>query len=136
MEFVASHSSEADQLLPLLHWVTQRHGHVPPSLVPEIAEALNISRADVHGVISFYDDYGYESIAAEVQVCGAEACQALGCEDLIRQVRRHVSGDVHVREVYCLGNCTVGPNVRIGERIMGRATLERVAQALEALDAD
>jgi formate dehydrogenase subunit gamma len=67
-----------------------------------------------------------------VEVCAAEACQALGCRSLLAQIAEELGESAAVKEVFCLGNCTVGPSVRIGDKVLGRATLERVRAALQA----
>ncbi len=134
-EFVENHPCGADQLLPLLHRVQQEHGCVPRESMATIAAALNVSRAEVFGVVSFYEDFVVEPRGAEVQVCGAEACQALGCRTLLSEVRKRLVPGIGVREIFCLGNCAAGPSVRIGDRVLGHATLDTIRAALDTLDA-
>lgn len=128
-EFVAEQNAAADRLLPLLHRVQEAHGCIPETAMADIAQALNVSRAEVFGVVSFYDDFLLEPRNSEVQICGAEACQALGCKALLAEARGQLA-DVHVREVFCLGNCAVGPSARVGDRVIGRATLAGIRAAL------
>ncbi len=99
-----------------------------------IAQLLNISRAEVFGVVSFYDDFVLEPEGVLVAICGAEACQALGCRELLAQAEQELPPEVRVKEVFCLGNCASGPSARIGDRVLGRATMATVAQALEVLE--
>ena len=123
----AAHQQSAQtQLLPLLHAITQRYGHIDEVHVRALAQALNLSRAEVFGVVTFYQDFSL--IAAPVpciEVCAAEACQARGANALLHATQ----GQPEVRAVYCLGNCTAGPSVRVGDRVLGKVTIE----ALRAL---
>ena len=117
-EFAHANPTTADQLLPLLHCVRSVYGCIPASALDEIAQFLNISRADVFGVVSFYDDF-------------EGACQALGCRRLLAQATENPVTKALVKEVFCLGNCASGPSVRIGDRVFGRATLSVIVDALE-----
>lgn len=134
--FGKSNPLTSDQLLPLLHVVQQAHGCISNDALALIAETLNISRAEVFGVVSFYEDFLTELLGATVEICGAEACQALGCRSLITEATARFGAKVTVKEVFCLGNCTVGPSARIGDRVIGRATLRRIEVALEHSKAD
>ena len=133
-EFGAAHPTTADQLLPLLHYVQAVHGCIPTQAMPEIALLLNVSRADVFGVVTFYDDFDVKPQRLEVAVCGAEACQALGCRSLIAEARRELEPRVRVKEVFCLGNCASGPSARIDEHVLGRVTLSGIKAALDAAE--
>ena len=133
-EFADGHATTGDQLLPLLHFVQAAHGCVPEKVIADIAQLLNISRAEVFGVVSFYDDFVLEPTGPAVEICGGEACQALGCRQLLVEVREDLSPKVHVREVFCLGNCATGPSVRIGARVLGRAALPAIVAALDSLE--
>ena len=122
-------------LLPLLHAIQDRFGHIPPDSVPAIATALNLSRAEVHGVISFYHDFRTNPGGRHrVQICRAEACQAMGSRSLEAHARSSLGidfgettadGAVTLEPVYCLGNCACSPSVRIDERVHARVTTER-----------
>lgn len=127
------HLSERGPLLPILHDVVSELGYVADDDLPVIADVLNLSRADVHGVVTFYHDFRRTPPPAhQVQLCRAEACQAVGAEDLYASARAAYAGvtDVEIREVFCLGNCALGPSGLIDGRIHGRLTPERVADAL------
>ena len=128
-EFAESNPVTADQLLPLLHHVQQANGYIDAEAVALIGQTLNLSRAEVFGVVSFYDDFHSEPQTAMVEICGAEACQALGCRSLLAEVAARLGQDV-IKEVFCLGNCAVGPSARIGNRIIGRATTDDIEAAL------
>jgi formate dehydrogenase subunit gamma len=122
-------------LLPILHDVQAALGYVPKDAVPLIADQLNLSRADVHGVISFYHYYRTEKPGRHVlQLCRAEACQALGAAQLEEHAKRTLGIDFHgttddgavtLEAVYCLGNCALGPSAMLDDRVQGRVTPER-----------
>ena len=132
IEIVARHSGQEGPLLPILHDVQGRFGCVPPAAVPVIAEALNLSRAEVHGAISFYHDFRSAPAAGPVlKLCRAEACQARGAERVAAALEA-VEG-VIVEPVYCLGLCASGPSAMAGERVFGRldeAAAVRLARSL------
>jgi len=121
--------------LPILHRVRDTLGHIPADAVPVIAEGLQITRAEVHGVISFYHDFNTHPIGNHrLQICRAEACQARGSRALEEHARARLGIDYHqttpdgeftLEPVYCLGNCATGPSVRIGNHIHGRVGTER-----------
>jgi len=132
-------------LLPLLHAVQEEIGHVPDEAVPHIADALNLSRAEVHGVITFYHDYRRKPAGAHVvKLCRAEACQARGgaaievamAERLgVAMGNTRDDGRVTLEPVYCLGLCATGPNALIDDRPVSRidlAAVERIAAKVVA----
>lgn len=126
-------------LLPILHAIQDEIGYVPPEAVPTIAKALNLSRAEVHGVVTFYHHFRSERPGRHVlQMCRAEACQSMGAESLAAQARERLGIDFHettadgnltLEAVYCLGNCACSPAVLLDGEPHGRITAER----LEAL---
>jgi formate dehydrogenase subunit gamma len=123
--------------LPILHALQEEFGYVDPQAVPLIAEALNLSRAEVHGTISFYHDFRDAPPPARiVKLCRAEACQALGCETLVEALAREHGivvdapggeGRGVVETVYCLGNCALGPSALVEGELIGRADADRIA---------
>jgi formate dehydrogenase subunit gamma len=123
--------------LPILHALQEEFGYVDPKAVPLIADALNLSRADVHGTISFYHDFRTAPPPRRiVKLCRAEACQALGCEALVQDLARDhgivVDGqagshDAVVETVYCLGNCALGPSALVEGELIGRADADSIA---------
>jgi formate dehydrogenase subunit gamma len=140
-----SHRNTPGALLPILHEIQDALGYIPRDAVVRVAEALNLSRAEVHGVITYYHDFRSEPPARHVvQVCRAEACQSVGAEALIGQVRerlgcakqdRSADGRFSVEPVYCLGLCASGPSLMIDERLHARMTqekFERLASRMEA----
>ena len=122
-------------LLPILHAVQESLGFVPRDGVPLIARALNLSMAEVHGVLSFYHYFRKERGGAHVvHLCRAEACQALGSVGLEAHAKKALGIDFHgttadgaisLEPVYCLGNCALGPSVMIDEQLQGRVSPER-----------
>ncbi|MEO6248192.1 MAG: NAD(P)H-dependent oxidoreductase subunit E [Sphingomicrobium sp.] len=123
---ISRHDGRPGALLPILHDVQHELGHVAPELVPVIAEALNLSRAEVHGVISFYHDFrNTPATKPVVKLCRAEACQARGVEALVPQFED--DGRIEVETVYCLGLCASGPAAMVGERVIAR--LDKVSAA-------
>jgi formate dehydrogenase subunit gamma len=121
-------------LLPILHAIQDKLGYIPASTVPDIAQALNLSRAEVHGVISFYH-YFRETPPGKttVHLCRAESCQAKGAKALEAHVKNKLGIDYHetsadgkfsLEPVYCLGLCSVSPSMQIGEHLYGRANAE------------
>jgi formate dehydrogenase subunit gamma len=105
-------------LLPILHAIQDELGHVPPAVVADIAEALNLSRAEVHGVISYYHHFRSEAPKGPVvQVCRAEACQARGGEALWAHACSKAAGhEVTLEPVYCLGLCATAPAMSIDDK--------------------
>ena len=130
-------------LLPTLLAVQERVGHVSPGAMRMVAQAFNLSRAEVYGVVSFYGDLREAPVGDHVvQVCMAEACQAVGCRELMRHAEATLGtregqttadGGVHLESVYCLGNCALGPSVRIGDRVHGAVTPARFDTLLAQL---
>jgi formate dehydrogenase subunit gamma len=132
---VAALKHKPGALLPVLHGVQHALGYVPPAAVPVIAEALNLSRAEVHGVISFYH-YFRESPPGRhtLHMCRAEACQSMNQRGLEAHAKKRLGVDFHqttangafsFEPVYCLGNCACSPAVMVDGELYGRVTPER-----------
>jgi len=138
-----AHRDRPGALLPVLHAVQGALGHIPPAAVPIIARALNLSRAEVHGVIGFYRHFRSRAPGRHVvQVCRAEACQAVGALELEAHARRALGcgfhatsadGSVTLEPVYCLGNCACGPSLRVDDEIVGRVDARRFDELLAEL---
>lgn len=137
---IDAHRERPGALLPILHAVQDALGHVPPEALPMIAHALNITRAEVHGVVSFYPHFRSTPPGRHVvRICRAEACQALGARELERHARHTLGIDFHattddgaitLEPVYCLGNCACGPSVLVdADELHARVT----ADAFDAL---
>ena len=127
---IVQHTHLEGPLLPILHALQDAFGHVPESAGPLITEALNISRAELHGVISFYHDFRENPAGRHVlKICRAEACQAVGGDALAEATLRKLGIDWHgttangavtVEPVYCLGLCACGPAAMMDDKVMGR----------------
>ncbi|MCS6766485.1 MAG: formate dehydrogenase subunit gamma [Candidatus Protistobacter heckmanni] len=112
-------------MLPVLHGIQERLGHVPAEAVPLVSKALNVSRAEVHGVITYYHHFRqFQTGEHLVQICRAEACQARGAEALVEHAQQSLGcglhettadGAVTLEPTYCLGLCAIGPAVLIGK---------------------
>lgn len=135
---IARHRDTPGALLPLLHAIQDELGHIPPEVVPDIARALNLARAEVHGVITYYHHFRQTPPARHtVRVCCAEACQANGAESLAAHAQRHHDGEaLTVEPVYCLGLCASGPAVQVDEdHLHARMTPEKFDALVAALGA-
>ncbi|WP_284124287.1 NAD(P)H-dependent oxidoreductase subunit E [Parerythrobacter aestuarii] len=133
-EICAAHSGREGALLPILHEVQVEFGCVDETAERAIASALNLTRAEVHGVVSFYHDFrSAPDPRPEVQICRAEACQARGVEALVDGARAAAGERVRLKTVYCLGLCSVGPNARVGDAKHSRLDAERLARLIEGV---
>ncbi|AMN52832.1 hypothetical protein ACP90_10765 [Labrenzia sp. CP4] len=127
-------------LLPMLHGLQAEFGYVPQAAVELIAEALNLSKAEVHGVISFYHDFRKAPAGRHVvKICRAEACQAVGGEALGEAVLAKLGLDWHgttrngavtLEPVYCLGLCACAPAAMVDGKVIGRVTEDRMTRIL------
>ncbi len=143
---MAAHRERDGALLPALHAVQGEIGCIPPEAVPVIADELNLSRADVHGVISFYRDFRTEPPGRTVaRICRAEACQAVGAEELVAATVDRLGlavggtspdGALTLDEVFCLGNCALGPSVQLGSTVLGRMDAARLIDVLSGAASD
>ena len=137
---LAEHAGIEGPLLPILHAVQDTVGYISPAHVAQIARALNLSRAEVHGVVSFYHYFRTHEPGQHVlHVCRAEACQAMQGERTEQQAKRALgvdyggtSGDglFTLEAAYCLGNCAAAPSVMVDEKLYGRVTPERLTAIL------
>ncbi|WP_447554456.1 formate dehydrogenase subunit gamma [Vreelandella sp. EE22] len=130
-------------LLPILHALQDRFGFIPTDAVPLIADSLQQTRAEVHGVISFYHHFRTTPPGRHVvQICRAEACQSVGARALEAHVKARLGIDYHqttpdqeitLEAVYCLGNCACGPSIRVDDQVRGRVTPEAFDDLLDEL---
>jgi formate dehydrogenase subunit gamma len=122
--------------LPMLHDLQDQFGYIDDAVIPLMADALNISKAEALGVLSFYHDFRREPTEGKVlKLCRAESCQSMGCEDLVSHLEaRHAisvdAGDagarLHVETVYCLGNCALSPAALLDGEPVGRLDRDRI----------
>jgi formate dehydrogenase subunit gamma len=134
-DIAAAHKDVPGGLLPALHAIQDEFGHVPPEGVPAIAGAFNLSRAEVHGVITYYHHFRSTPPAGQVvQICRAEACKAMGADALVAHAEQRLGcsmhghsadGKVTLEPVYCLGLCAQSPSLMIGEELHARVTPQR-----------
>lgn len=123
-----------DELLEILHAVQHENGFLSDAALRTIAHSLNVSRAEVHGVVSFYHDYKREKQASQtIKICRAEACQALGANNLIAEAEKAFGvklgkggTEVGLEAAYCLGNCALSPAVMIENNLYGRVDIAKL----------
>lgn len=131
-DIIATHAGREGPLLPILHDVQARFGEVSESSIRVIAKALNLTRAEVHGVVSFYHDFHEHADARPVlKLCRSEACQARGVEALAAGLPD--DDRVKVETIYCLGLCSVGPNAMAAGKVYARLDAPKLAALMESL---
>jgi formate dehydrogenase subunit gamma len=129
---LAAHATREGALLPILHDIQAVLGHVPEAVIPAIAHALNVSRAEVHGVISFYHDFHVEPHTRPViKLCRSESCQARGVDALAQALEGETR--VSIEPIYCLGLCTVGPNAMVGNTLHARLDAAKLSALVESV---
>ena len=130
---IAAHAGRKGALLPILHDLQHAYGCIDAAAEKAVALALNLSRAEVHGVVSFYHDFTEaHDPRPVVELCRAEACKARGVEALVAAAEAAAGERVNLKEVYCLGLCSMGPSARIGGAIyagLDEAELVRLVKA-------
>ena len=133
---VADHKDREGPLLPIMHDVQAEFGCIDAGAEAVIAHALNLSRAEVHGVVSFYHDFRSQADPRpEVQICRAEACQSRGVEAMIEAAEAAAFANgverVRLKAVYCLGLCSVGPAARVGDMLHARLNVAALVKLVE-----
>lgn len=141
-EVIAAHAGREGATLPILHALQDRFGCIPSEAVPLVAQTLNLSRAEVHGIVSFYHEFRRHPPGRHIlQLCRAEACQSLGAEALQEHVCKRLEvgwhetsrdGAVTLEPVFCLGLCAVGPAALLDGQPIGRLDARRIDAALES----
>ncbi len=137
---IAEHAGQQGATLPILHALQHAFGCVPTDAVPMVARALNLSRAEVHGIVTFYHEFRREPPGRHVlRVCRAEACQAVGGGEVAEAVKRHLGVDWHgttgdgavtLEPVFCLGLCAIGPAALLDDTPLARLDVDRLDSAL------
>jgi formate dehydrogenase subunit gamma len=138
LEILNAHSTMPGNLLPILHAIQDRLGYIPAEAVEDIARALYLSKAEVHGVISFYH-YFRETPPGQhtIHLCRAESCQSMGAKHLETHAKRSLGIDFHettadgqfsLEPVYCLGNCACSPAITVDKDVYGRVSAEKFDQ--------
>jgi formate dehydrogenase subunit gamma len=134
-EIAESLKSTDGPLIPILHALNDRFGYVDETAIPVVANVLNLSRAEVHGVVSFYHDFRHEPAKRHVlKICRAEACQSMGADKLFAEVAAALgdSAQVTLEPVYCLGNCALSPSAMIDGKLHGRVSTQKALKAVMA----
>jgi len=139
---ITEHLTMPGPLLPILHAIQDKVGFVPSEAVPLIASGLNLSRAEVHGVISYYHHFRQHPAGRHVvQICRAEACQARGCDALVAHAQTALGCGFHettadgqftLEPVFCLGQCASGPNIMLDDKLYARVTDDKLNRLLDA----
>lgn len=138
-------ASVAGGLMPLLQAIQKQNGFIPKASVTTIAKAVGLSRAEVHGVIGFYHDFSYQPHGrTTIEVCRAEACQAMGSQKLEEHIKARLGidfdettgdGQFSLKPVYCLGNCACTPSIRIADEVYARVDADRFDEILSEVSA-
>jgi formate dehydrogenase subunit gamma len=140
---ITKHRGVPGGLMPILHDIQHELRHVPPDSLPVIANALNLSRAEVYGVVSFYHDFRETAAGRHtLRVCRAESCQAVGGDALLAHAQKKLGiglhqttrdGSVSLEPVYCRGNCALSPAIDVDGRVFGRVTAQKFDAIVDGL---
>jgi len=135
-EIIAEHSKQEGATLVILHALQEAFGYVPEAAIPMVAQALNLSRAEVHGVFTFYHDFRHKPAGRHVlKLCRAEACQAAGGDALAARAEARLGVSlgnttaddrVTLEPIYCLGLCATAPSAMLDGRLVGRLDEKRL----------
>jgi formate dehydrogenase subunit gamma len=138
---IAAHQGEEGAALPILHALQEAFGYVPREAVPMVAAALNLSRAELHGIVTFYHDFRETPPGTHVlRLCRAEACQSMGADALAEEARRHFGidwgettpdGRVTLEPVFCLGLCACAPAAMLDGKVVGALDAARLGALLD-----
>ena len=140
-EIIAEYESKPEMLVQILQTIIGRFGWIPEASIRQLAEELNLSRADVHGVVEYYHDFRTEEPGKHiVKICQAEACQAMGSRELSTHATGSLGVDMHesdenvtLEPVYCLGNCACSPAVMVDGKTYGRVSTDRFDEIVASL---
>jgi formate dehydrogenase subunit gamma len=139
---IAAHRGTDGAALPMLHAIQAEFGYVPEEAVPMVAQALNLSRAEVHGIVTFYHDFRHAPAGRHVlKLCRAEACQSLGGDALAAHAKARLklgwgettpNGALTLEPVFCLGLCACGPSALLDGKVIGRLDKQRLDAIIDA----
>ena len=139
----AAYGNKPSELLEILHDLQQSLGYVPEAVLPALASALNMSRAEVHGIVTFYHDFKRQPGGRyTIKICRAEACQSMGTDHLCDHAEKSLKttmggtsadGKVTIEEVCCLGNCSLSPAILVGDKLYGRVDAKRFDEIVAGL---
>ena len=138
-EIVASHGAKPEMLVQILQAIVMRHGWISEDTIRQLADELNLSRADVHGVVEYYHDFRTEAPGRHiVKICQAEACQAMGSRELTDHAQKTLAmslhdteNDISLEPVYCLGNCACAPAVMVDGKTHGKVDADRFNRLID-----
>lgn len=140
----ARHGNKPDELLEIFHDLQHQLGYVPDATLPVIAKALNRSRAEIYGVLTFYHEFKRHPVGKHVvKICRAEACQSMGTDALCQHAEKSLGtslggttadGMVTIEQVFCLGNCALSPAVMVGEKLYGKVDPKRFDEIIGGLE--
>jgi formate dehydrogenase subunit gamma len=143
-EIIAGFAGRPEMLVQILHAFMDRFGWISNDAIRQLAEELNVSRADVHGVVSYYHDFRTSPTGKHVvKICAAEACQAMGSRELSAHAEKSLGLDMHqsnanvtLEPIYCLGNCACSPAIMVDGKTFGRVSAERFDEIVAGMDGD
>ncbi len=140
-EIINQFGAKSEMLVQVLHAFVQRYGYISEDAIRQIALELNLSRADVHGVVSFYHDFRTTEPGQHiVKICQAESCQAMGSRELTAHAESKLGiamhgttddGQISLEPVYCLGNCACSPAIMIDEKVYGRVNKDQLDNLIQ-----
>jgi len=140
----ARHGNKPDELLEIFHDLQHQLGYVPDATLPVIARALNRSRAEIYGVLTFYHEFKRHPVVKHVvKICRAEACQSMGTDALCQHAEQSLrtplggttaDGMVTIEQVFCLGNCALSPAIMVGEKLYGKVDPKRFDEIIGGLE--
>ncbi|MBS0239744.1 MAG: NAD(P)H-dependent oxidoreductase subunit E [Proteobacteria bacterium] len=140
----ARHGNKPDELLEIFHDLQHQLGYVPDATLPVIARALNRSRAEIYGVLTFYHEFKRHPVGKHVvKICRAEACQSMGTDALCQHAEQSLctplggttaDGMVTIEQVFCLGNCALSPAIMVGEKLYGKVDPKRFDEIIGGLE--
>lgn len=133
-EIIASFDARAEMLVQILHAFLEKFGWISEDAIRQLADELNLSRAEVHGVVSYYHDFRTSPPGRHiVKVCQAEACQAMGSRELSAHAEDALDANITLEPVYCLGNCACSPAIMVDGKTFGRVSMERFDEIVASL---
>jgi len=141
-EIIAGFGKRPEMLVQILHAFMDRFAYISSDAIRQLAEELNLSRADVHGVVSYYHDFRTAPAAQHVvKICEAEACQAMGSRELSEHAKNSLGLDMHesndkvtLEPIYCLGNCACSPAIMVDGKTFGRVSAQRFDEIVARMD--
>ena len=137
-EIIAGFDARPEMLVQILHTFVRRFGWISEAAIRQLADELNVSRADVHGVVSYYHDFRTAPPGEHIiKVCAAEACQAMGGRRLEAHAKQQLADrNITLEPVYCLGNCACSPAIMVDDKTYGRVSAERFDEIVAGLGGD